>query len=460
MDAKQLLLTLRARYRIVLLVLLCTVAAAQVVNQYLPRQYVATAAVAFDLRSPDPIAGVILPVMLATQVEIINSERVALKVVESLKLAEDPVIRARWQESSRAEGSREGSLERWLAGSLRKSLEVVASREANVIRINYRAADPAFAAAVANAVAEAYVDATVEMRVEPARQNSRWLAEQAKSLRENVERAQAKLWEYQKKSGIVVTDERLDHETTRLGHLSTQLTTLQEQISDVRSKQKSTGDALPEVQQNPLVLTLRTDIARQEIKLREAAGNLGSNHPQYVRMQAELAEMRKRLENETRNVARSFSASREVSSSREAELKIAIEAQRKRVLEFRNARDQLAVLQRDVDGAQRIYDTVINRFNQASLESQATLTNVSLFAPASEPTAPVFPKPLRTMLLLSVLFGLALGIGVAMLLEMLDPRIRSADDLAGMLQMPVLAVIERGKRVPRNPPRPVPLALR
>jgi len=457
MDPKQILLALRARYKIALLVMLCTVAGAQVVNQYLPRQYLATAAVAFDVRSPDPVAGVILPVMLATQVEIIKSNRVTLKVAEALKLTDDPKIKAQWLESSRGEGK----FEAWLAVTLRRPLEVVPSRESNVIRIAYKASDPVFAAAAANAFAEAYVDATVELRVEPARQNSRWLAEQGQSLRENVERAQAKLWAYQQKAGIVVTDERLDIETTRLGSLAAQLTTLQEQIADARSKQKSGADALPEVMQSPLVIALRTDIARQEVKLREAAGNLGSNHPQYKRMETELAELRNRLESETRNVARSFSASREVGSGREAEVKAAIEAQRKRLMELRGARDQIAVLQRDVDAAQKIYDTVMQRFNQTNLESQTTLTSASLFSPANEPAAPAFPKPLRTMMLLSVVLGLGLGIGAAVLLEMLDPRIRSADHLAAMLQMPVLAVIKRGNlRIPENRARRLPVALK
>lgn len=442
MNAKQFLLVLRARYKVVLLVLLCTVAAAQAVNQYLPRQYLATAAVAFDLRSPDPVAGVILPVMLATQVEIINSERLAQKVIKSLKLNENPAVTAQWLEATGGEGK----FEQWLVASMQKSLEVVPSRDSNVIRIGYKASDPAFAATAANAFAQAYVDTTIELRVEPARQNSRWLEEQGKSLRESVERAQAKLWAYQQKTGIVVTDERLDFETVRLNQLSTQLTALQEQVADVRSRQKSRAEPLPEVLQNPLVLSLRTDIARQEVKLQEAAGNLGRNHPQYRRMEAELAELRRTLESETRSVTKSFSASREVGSGKEAELRAAIEAQRNKLLELRSARDQLAVLQRDVDAAQRIYDTVMQRFNQTSLESHATLTNVSVFAAASEPAAPNFPKPLRTMLLLSVLLGLALGAGAALLLETFDPRIRSADDLADMLQMPVLAVVERGKR--------------
>src|SRR5437773_2644709 len=418
MNLMQFLLTLRARYKIALLVLFCTVAVALTGNQYLPRQYIATAAVAFDLRSPDPVAGVILPLMVATQVEIVKSDRVAHKVVRLLKLDESPAVKAQWREN--ADG--EGKLEQWLTDSLQRGLEGTPSRESNIIRISYKASDAGFAAAVANAFAQAYVETTIEMRVEPARQHSRWLEDQGKLLRENVEGAQSRLSAYQQKSGIVATDERLDDEAARLSQLSTQLTSLQE--------------------------SLRTDIARQEIKLKEAAVNLGRNHPDYQNIESELAELKKRLE-------------REVSSNKESELRAAIEAQRKRLLELRSARDHLAVLQRDVDAAQRIYDTVMQRFNQTSLESQATLTNVSLFAPANEPTAPSFPKPLRTVLLLSIFLGLALGAGAAFMLEMLDRRIRCVDELAEMLQMPVLCVIERGKRRGRALQRShVPLALR
>jgi succinoglycan biosynthesis transport protein ExoP len=458
MNMMQFLLALRARYKVALLVLFCTVAVALAVNQSLPRQYSATAAVAFDLRSPDPVAGVILPVIVATQVEIIKSDRVARKVVRLLKLDESPAVKAQWREN--ADG--EGNLEQWLTDLLLRGLEVLPARESNIIRISYKASDPGFAAAVANTFAQAYVETTIEMRVEPARQNSRWLEDQGKLLRENVERAQSKLSAYQQKSGIVATDERLDDETTRLSQLSAQLTVLQEQTADARSRQKSGADTLPEILQSPLVQSLRTDIARQEVKLKEAAGNLGRNHPQYQSMESELAELRQRLESETRHMTRSLSATTEVSSNKESELRAAIEAQRKRLLELRSARDQLAVLQRDVDAVQRIYDTVMQRYNQTSLESQTTLTNVSLFAAANEPTAPSFPKPLRSMLLLSIFLGLALGAGAVFKLEMLDRRIRCVDDLAEMLQMPVLGVMKRDKTRGRLAlqHRRAPLALR
>ncbi len=119
----------------------------------------------------------------------------------------------------------------------------------------------------------------------------------------------------------------------------------------------------------------------------------------------------------------------------------AIAAQKKKILQLRSERDQLAVLQRDVDAAQSAYDAVTRRFNQTSLESQLTQTNVSVLNPAVEPSAPSSPNFKKNMAL-TVLLGLMLSGGVAFLLELINRRVRSADDLAQMLQLPVLAIIE------------------
>ena len=86
------------------------------------------------------------------------------------------------------------------------------------------------------------------------------------------------------------------------------------------------------------------------------------------------------------------------------------------------------------------------RYNQTSLASQTTQANVSVLTPAAEPIEPSFPKPLNTMFLMSILLGALLGVGAAFMLEMFDRRIRSANDLAEMLQLPVLGVIPRSKK--------------
>jgi len=448
MNPQQFLLILRARYKLVFFVLLGTVMATFVVTLLLPKQYTATASVVVDVKSPDPIIGVMLPGMaapgyMATQIDIIQSDRVAQKVVKLLKLDASPAVRQQWMEATGGKGR----LEIWLADLLQKKLEVKPSRESNVISVSYKAVDPGFAAAVANAFTQAYIETNIELKVAPARQYAQWFGEQGKSLRDNLEKAQAKLSAYQQEHGIVAIDERLDNETAKLNELSTQLTVVQGQTSDAQSKQRSgsASDTLPEVVQDPTIGALKVDIARQEAKLQELAGNLGKNHPQYQRAESEIATLKQKLEVETRHITSGFSTSRNVGKEKESELRTAIEAQKKKLLELKHARDEVAVLMRDVDAAQKAYEAVSQRFNQTSLESQSTQSNVAVLTPAAEPTEPSSPKLVLNMMF-SVFVGTLLSIGMALMLEMLDRRIRSADDLAETLRLPVLGVIQKQQR--------------
>src|SRR6267143_4058770 len=145
MSLWQFLLILRARFAMVLLILLATVATVVAASLVLPKKYTATAAVVVDVKSPDPITGtmlhaMVMPGYMATQRDIITSDRVAQKVVKLLKLDEAPGRKEQWLESTQAKGS----LVAWLADGLQKKLDVRPSRESNVIDISYRAGDPAF----------------------------------------------------------------------------------------------------------------------------------------------------------------------------------------------------------------------------------------------------------------------------------------------------------------------------
>ena len=443
----QFLSILRARYKTALFVALLTVAVALIGSELLPRQYTAETSVIVDIKSADPISAM-LPGSMGTQVDVIKSDRVARKVVKMLRLDESPTMKNRWMEGALGKGK----LDLWIAGLLQKGLTVTPSRDSNLINIAYRGADPAFVAAVANAYAQAYIEAVIELKVEPARQYALWFGEQAKVLRENLEKAQARLSDYQQQKGIVATDENLDYETAKLNELSTRLTAVQGEIRDAQSKQRSGSGAmstLPEVLQNPVVSGLRSDIAQREAKLKEAAGNLGENHPQYLRMESELAELKVKLESEARHVARTYTSTSAAGKTREADLRAAIEAQTKKLLQLKNQRDEIAVLVREVETAKRAYEAVTNRFNQTNLESQATQTNVSVLTPAVEPIEPSFPKPLDKTLLIAIGLGIVLGAAAAYGLEMIDRRVRSAADLAEMMQLPVLGVIARARRPSR-----------
>jgi len=409
----------------------------------IPKEYTAVSAVVVDVKSPDPVAGMVLPGLItpgymATQVDIINSDRVAQRVVKMLKLDESPVIKAQWQEATEGQGA----VDTWLAALLQKKLDVRPSRESNLINIAFRGSDPKFAATVANAFAKAYIDVNLELKVEPARQYAIWFEGQSKDARAQLEKAQNNLTEYSQRTGIVASDERLDYENNKLNELSAQLSLVQTQTADSASKQKSgaKSDTLAEVMQSPLISQLKADIARLDAKLQESNVNLGKNHPQTLRTEEELASLRSKLEAETRQIATSIGTALSVNRQKERELRDAIAAQKVKVLELNKQRDEINVLKRDFENAQRNFDQVSQRSAQSRLESASVQTNIAILNNAVEPTEPSRPRMLLNVVV-AIFFGALLGIGLALIRELSNRRIRSAEDLAVLVGVPLLATV-------------------
>ena len=88
MNLQQLLLIFKARYKIILVTFLVITLATLAISLILPSRYTATASVVVDMRTPDPIGGNMLdgpvsPSYLPTQVDIITSDRTAMKVVKT-----------------------------------------------------------------------------------------------------------------------------------------------------------------------------------------------------------------------------------------------------------------------------------------------------------------------------------------------------------------------------------------
>src|SRR5664279_4345490 len=208
MTLRQFILILRSRANVIFYILFTTILITLVVSLIIPKQYTANAAVVVDVKSPDPIAGLVLPGLIspgymATQVDIITSDRVAQRVVKLLHMDESQVFKKQWQDATEGKGD----ITVWLADFLHGKLDVKPSHESNVIYIGYSGTDPGFTAAVANAFAQAYVDVNLDLKVEPARQSASWFEGQTKLLRDRLEAAQAALSSYRQRTGIVATDE-------------------------------------------------------------------------------------------------------------------------------------------------------------------------------------------------------------------------------------------------------------
>ncbi len=439
MNFFQFLLILRARYKIILLTLVVTVATGLAVTLSLPNTYKATATLLFNYKGTDPVTGNTLPAQLmpgymATQVDIIKSVSTALLVVDQTKLAESAAIKEMFSEESDGKGN----IRYRLAGLLLNNLEVVPSRGSSVLSINFKGADPALAAAIANAFADAYQKASIRLTVEPAQKAAIYFDSQIKLLRDKLEVAHNNLSKYQQEHGIVNVDNHLDVETARLDHLSSQLVAAQGELMGAISSQGSNTDEGDGVTTNLLINDLKASLAQAEAKFAEISQKLGKNHPSYQGSSAEVEKMRSEL-----NIhIRAFSDSM---VSRESKIRAALAEQKSKVLTINRARDELTLLSKEVEGTQRAYDAATQRLNQTNLEWQFDQSGVAVLNSAVPPIEPDSPKLLLNMLR-SVFLGTLLGVGFGMLAEMLNRRVRSAEDMVEVLQVPVLGVIQSKHR--------------
>jgi chain length determinant protein EpsF len=452
--------TLRARLGVLSATVAVTVFVTLVLSLSWPKSYLATTSLVVDTRNEQSLSDAFNVLAsareragyLQTQVDILTSHKVALRVVADLGLAATPAAQEEYVEQDDASGS----IEDWLAAGLLEGVNVTTT-QSSVIDVSFLGDDPDTAAAVANGFAKAYMDTVLELRVEPTRQAVAWFDEQLKTLRTDLESAQATVTEFQRQHGIVSADESLDVEYARFSDLSKQLLDAQQLSLMLRMREQQIGDALaagtsleelPEIQSDEQIGKLKMDIVAGESRLETLATQYGSNYPEYQRQLAENASRRRALQSAMQRFADTAASQRQQNERRESEIRAALEAQRSRLLELRKGRDELAVLAGNVGTAQRAYDTAMQRFVVSQVESRASQANVALLNPAIAPTDAHRPK-VALNIALSLVVGLMLGIGLAVVRELADRHVRTLADLDYGPEIPQLGMLSAWERPPR-----------
>ena len=467
MSFNQFMVILRARWLIAVGIFLAVVILVAFASLIWPKQYTATASIVIDSKT-DPVAaangaaaaGQPVATYVNTQADIIASQRVAQRVVKILKIDQQPEARKLW-----AKGPNDDISITIANLLLDKKLLVQPAHDSpthasNVIDISVNWSDPVTAAALANGFAQTAIDTNIELKVEPAKQYASWFDQRSRALRADLEQKQKKLSDFQSKNGIVATDDKLDVENARLNELSTELVTIQGLRQDSQSRQHQLGSdvsTLPEVLQNPVIQSLKAALAQAEAKRPDIAARLGKNHPDYQAVEGEISNLRTRISQESANIAASLGSTTQSNLRRENDVRQALEAQKKKVLELKYQHDQAGMFLSDVTAAQRDLDQVSQRLAQSNLESLTQQTNVVQLSTATPPEYPSSPK-LVINLLVAIFLGGVLGIGGALAVEMSNRRVREDEDIIELLGVPLLGKLEvvrvrvNDVRVPRTVP--------
>ena len=168
---------------------------------------------------------------------------------------------------------------------------------------------------------------------------------------------------------------------------------------------------------------------------------LDKNHPQYQAAKSEVEKLRSNLDEQIRIAGGSIAGSARIAQARVGDLQAALAAQKARVLDLSTARNEVKVLSNEMETAQKAYEAASQRYSQTNMESQFNQTDSAVLNPATRPIRPTGPNLLLNMVI-AVLLSLVFGSTFALIAESMDRRIRSAAELARLVPVPVLGVLE------------------
>lgn len=426
--------------------------------------------------------------VLETEADVMASQALARRVVEKLKLDEDPEFNAALRqpkplaqflawlnpmswltaESHAPELSSETQANMAKARIVRAVLarEVISHRRRSfILEVQFTSENREKAALIVNTLADLYVLDRLEASFSDTRRVASWLGERLEKLRQDVAIAEGASEVYRAANGLrrhdehaaSVTEQQLSELNSKLVLARTELAQKQARLDQVRALTAGHGnvETSADVLQSQLIQKLREQEASLMRENTEAASVYGENHPKMVGLRADLEQLHRKIASEVGKVAASLSNEVDVAASGVRSLDRSLDGLRQQSNAAGGAELHLRELERQAETSRSLYETFLTRFKHDSEQERIQRANARVLSIADVPSAPSIPNKPRLLMIMTGL-GLVLGGALVFLLDRLDNAVRSADEAHDLTGLPTLAMVpvlnwrQRGGGIPEN----------
>lgn len=374
------------------------------------------------------------PDFYQTQQALITSRAVLEKAIEATKLkqrmphlaaAEDPTL------------------------FIRGGVTVESRRGTRLVEVKYDSPDPNVAAEMANAVARSFINENLDRKLKGAKEAIGWLSDQMTDLQAKHRESLMSLQNFRIKAGILGLNEQRLITTDKIMTFNKAYLEAQAQRLGIEAKLRQ----LTAVAQDPvgaqsiftvadsgLIQKLKMEGSDLEVQLARLRQTYRDKHPEVVKVQAQLDEVRRKIDGALQNMLRAVQTELQVARAREESLLRNLNELKKEGTALNETEIQYQTMQRETESTQKMLDLVLSRLKETGVTSGLETNNVRLIEQAMVPKAPIRPnRPANAAL--SIALGIFLGVLVAFVLEYQDYSIKTPDDVRRHLGLPVLAVI-------------------
>ncbi|MGE0151807.1 MAG: GumC family protein [Reyranellaceae bacterium] len=325
-----------------------------------------------------------------------------------------------------------------------------ATTGARWVTISFTSPDPKLAADAANMAAEVYIKGQVSNRGESTQSALRFLSEKVEELRGKMIEAERALTQFRTDTGLLQVGEtspvaqQLTSYRGQLIEARATIRNLESSGTQLRDMLRGQGsiEANSQVMTNPFIAQLRSQQADIERKIAEARTQLRDNHPQLIAMRNELREVQGKIGSEIRKVSANLGNELAVMKQREESLNVEIKRLEGELSKQANHEVQLTELRTSAQSARQLYEATLARFNEVSITDDNVLQKAEarVLQPAFMPGGPIAPQR-NAIMFMAFLISLAVGVALAVVIELLDAGFRSVHQLEQMAGAPALGMV-------------------
>lgn len=189
---------------------------------------------------------------------------------------------------------------------------------------------------------------------------------------------------------------------------------------------------------------LEAELIALQLQLKTLKRQYAASHPAVTEAESRITTIQEQISKKDGEVAARQLAVIEqqyqAASQKLERVKTAYNDQLKEALSLNKVAADYARLQSAYEQAKKIAEVLDGRIKELNITEDVGALNISVLETAGKPATPVKPDHMKTIAM-ALAGGLLLGIGLCLLLDWADPRVSSAEEVAALVQMPVLGTL-------------------
>jgi polysaccharide biosynthesis transport protein len=329
------------------------------------------------------------------------------------------------------------------ADELIKRLDI--SQDSYIISVSATSRDPSKAQRLASTIANDYLASQREARQVALGRVAAWLKEHIDNLQSRVLDAEASIEKLKAESGVR-DNEFGKVKEQQIRDLNAQLMTARQEVNDksahleqARALIDANGDidSIPELTASTSLAELRRKKMELTWSLADLQNRFGEHNPQVVSARVALAAVDKQTKAEAQNVLGVMKNAYDIAVRREQTL----EANLQSLTANLNSETYLKLqqLRHAADSDRKDYESYLAQYNNISEQREMQSASARIISPASFPRSPA-SKRLK-FYALGGMAGLGGGLLLAFLLEYFKPGVRTSVEIEQSFGLPVVGFV-------------------